>query len=45
MFLDMMDWVKVVDFICGIIVLLGNDVCVVIVEMLLLDGIEVGFVC
>lgn len=45
MFLCVGEWVLVEDLLCGVIVLLGNDVSVVLVEVLFFDGIEVGFVC
>ena len=43
MFLDTTDRVTVEDLIRGIIVLSGNDACVVIAEALSLDGTEAGF--
>lgn len=43
MFLDTTDRVKVVDLLRGIIVLSGNDACVVIAETLSPDGTEEGF--
>ena len=43
MFLDTTDRVRVEDLIRGIIVLSGNDACVVIAEALSPDGTEAGF--
>ncbi|WP_084604740.1 D-alanyl-D-alanine carboxypeptidase family protein [Cognatishimia maritima] len=43
MFLDTTDRVRVVDLLRGIIVLSGNDACVVIAETLSPDGTEAGF--
>ncbi len=43
MFLDTTDRVKVADLLRGIIVLSGNDACVVIAEALSPDGTEAGF--
>ncbi len=43
MFLDTTDRVKVEDLLRGIIVLSGNDACVVIAEALSPDGTEAGF--
>lgn len=43
MFLDTQDRVKVADLLRGIIVLSGNDACVVIAEALSSDGTEAGF--
>jgi D-alanyl-D-alanine carboxypeptidase (penicillin-binding protein 5/6) len=43
MFLDTTDKVKVSDLLRGIIVLSGNDACVVIAEALSPDGTEAGF--
>ncbi|MGX9354743.1 D-alanyl-D-alanine carboxypeptidase family protein [Roseobacteraceae bacterium S113] len=43
MFLDTTDRVSVEDLIRGIIVLSGNDACVVIAEALSPDGTEAGF--
>ncbi|WP_204115795.1 D-alanyl-D-alanine carboxypeptidase family protein [Shimia biformata] len=43
MFLDTRDNVKVEDLLRGIIVLSGNDACVVIAEALSPDGTEAGF--
>jgi len=43
MFLDTTDRVKVSDLLRGIIVLSGNDACVVIAEALSPDGTEAGF--
>ncbi|MEM7296140.1 MAG: D-alanyl-D-alanine carboxypeptidase family protein [Pseudomonadota bacterium] len=43
MFLDTTDRVRVEDLIRGIIVLSGNDACVVIAEALSPDGSEAGF--
>jgi len=43
MFLDTTDRVKVSDLLQGIIVLSGNDACVVIAEALSPDGTEAGF--
>lgn len=43
MFLDTTDRVQVEDLIRGIIVLSGNDACVVIAEALSPDGTEAGF--
>lgn len=43
MFLDTQDRVKVADLLRGIIVLSGNDACVVIAEALSPDGTEAGF--
>ncbi|SFB15798.1 D-alanyl-D-alanine carboxypeptidase (penicillin-binding protein 5/6) [Poseidonocella pacifica] len=43
MFLDTTDRVKVEDLLRGIIVLSGNDACVVIAEALSPDGTEGGF--
>lgn len=43
MFLDTTDRVKVADLLRGIIVLSGNDACVVIAETLSPDGTEAGF--
>ena len=43
MFLDPTDRVAVIDLIRGIIVLSGNDACVVLAEALSPDGTEAGF--
>ncbi len=43
MFLDTTDRVRVEDLLKGIIVLSGNDACVVIAEALSPDGTEAGF--
>jgi len=43
MFLDTTDRVKVEDLIRGVIVLSGNDACVVLAEALSPDGTEAGF--
>lgn len=43
MFLDTTDRVRVEDLLRGIIVLSGNDACVVIAEALSPDGTEAGF--
>ncbi len=43
MFLDTTDRVRVEDLIRGIIVMSGNDACVVIAEALSPDGTEAGF--
>nr|WP_152612787.1 D-alanyl-D-alanine carboxypeptidase family protein [Leisingera sp. ANG-M6] len=43
MFLDTLDRVRVEDLLRGIIVLSGNDACVVIAEALSPDGTEAGF--
>lgn len=43
MFLDTTDRVKVEDLLRGIIVLSGNDACVVLAEALSPDGTEAGF--
>ena len=43
MFLDTTDRVRVEDLIRGIIVLSGNDACVVLAEALSPDGTEAGF--
>ncbi|MCF6234184.1 MAG: D-alanyl-D-alanine carboxypeptidase [Rhodobacteraceae bacterium] len=43
MFLDTQDKVRVEDLLRGIIVLSGNDACVVIAEALSPDGSEAGF--
>jgi D-alanyl-D-alanine carboxypeptidase (penicillin-binding protein 5/6) len=43
MFLDTTDQVRVEDLLRGIIVLSGNDACVVIAEALSPDGTEAGF--
>lgn len=43
MFLDSTDRVRVEDLLLGIIVLSGNDACVVIAEALSPDGTEAGF--
>lgn len=43
MFLDTTDRVRVEDLLRGIIVLSGNDACVVIAETLSPDGTEAGF--
>lgn len=43
MFLDTTDRVRVEDLLRGIIVLSGNDACVVIAEALSPDGTETGF--
>lgn len=43
MFLDTQDRVRVEDLLRGIIVLSGNDACVVIAEALSPDGTEAGF--
>jgi len=43
MFLDTTDRVRVEDLLRGIIVLSGNDACVVIAEALSRDGTEAGF--
>ncbi|MCZ7675441.1 MAG: D-alanyl-D-alanine carboxypeptidase [Roseovarius sp.] len=43
MFLDTTDRVRVEDLIRGIVVLSGNDACVVIAEALSPDGTEAGF--
>ena len=43
MFLDTQDRVKVAELLRGIIVLSGNDACVVIAEALSSDGTEAGF--
>ncbi|MGB1035576.1 MAG: D-alanyl-D-alanine carboxypeptidase family protein, partial [Primorskyibacter sp.] len=43
MFLDTTDRVKVADLIRGIVVLSGNDACVVLAEALSPDGTEAGF--
>ncbi|MBC6408706.1 MAG: D-alanyl-D-alanine carboxypeptidase [Rhodobacteraceae bacterium] len=43
MFLNTTDRVKVIDLLRGIIVLSGNDACVVIAEALSPDGTEAGF--
>lgn len=43
MFLDTTDRVRVEDLIRGIIVLSGNDACVVVAEALSPDGTEAGF--
>jgi len=43
MFLDTTDKVRVEDLLRGIIVLSGNDACVVIAEALSPDGTEAGF--
>ena len=43
MFLDTTDTVRVEDLLRGIIVLSGNDACVVIAEALSPDGTEAGF--
>ena len=43
MFLDTTDRVSVEDLLRGIIVLSGNDACVVIAEALSFDGTEAGF--
>ena len=43
MFLDTTDRVKVEDLLRGIVVLSGNDACVVIAEALSPDGTEAGF--
>ena len=43
MFLDTTDRVKVEDLLRGIVVLSGNDACVVIAEALSPDGTEYGF--
>ncbi|WP_420003623.1 D-alanyl-D-alanine carboxypeptidase family protein [Arenibacterium sp. LLYu02] len=43
MFLDTTDRVRVADLLRGIIVLSGNDACVVIAEALSPDGTEAGF--
>ncbi|MEM6481307.1 MAG: D-alanyl-D-alanine carboxypeptidase family protein [Pseudomonadota bacterium] len=43
MFLDTTDRVSVEDLLRGIIVLSGNDACVVLAEALSPDGTEVGF--
>ena len=43
MFLDTLDKVRVEDLLRGIIVLSGNDACVVLAEALSPDGTEAGF--
>lgn len=43
MFLDTTDRVRVEDLLRGIVVLSGNDACVVIAEALSPDGTEAGF--
>ncbi|WP_375692121.1 D-alanyl-D-alanine carboxypeptidase family protein [Pseudooceanicola sp. LIPI14-2-Ac024] len=43
MFLDTTDKVKVSDLLRGVIVLSGNDACVVLAEALSPDGTEAGF--
>mgnify|MGYP000020508091 FL=1 len=43
MFLDTTDRVKVEDLLRGVIVLSGNDACVVLAEALSPDGTEAGF--
>ena len=43
MFLDTTDRVKVEDLLRGVIVLSGNDACVVLAEALSPDGTEGGF--
>ncbi|MCB4456414.1 D-alanyl-D-alanine carboxypeptidase family protein [Leisingera aquaemixtae] len=43
MFLDTLDRVRVEDLLRGIIVLSGNDACVVLAEALSPDGTEAGF--
>lgn len=43
MFLDRTDRVRVEDLIRGIVVLSGNDACVVVAEALSPDGTEAGF--
>lgn len=43
MFLDTTDRIRVEDLLRGIIVLSGNDACVVIAEALSRDGTEAGF--
>ncbi|WP_424978126.1 D-alanyl-D-alanine carboxypeptidase family protein [Leisingera sp. S232] len=43
MFLDTLDRVRVEDLLRGIVVLSGNDACVVIAEALSPDGTEAGF--
>jgi len=43
MFLDTTDRVRVIDLLRGIVVLSGNDACVVLAEALSPDGTEAGF--
>ena len=43
MFLNTQDRVRVEDLVRGIVVLSGNDACVVLAESLIPDGTEAGF--